>query len=145
MQTRRDGMPDLNGRWRVVHRVESSERSRFVGLSIEFQVNLVEFGGAIVGSGEKFLVDHELTGREERSHLDISGAVRNAEIRLSLLERPDNRPDSILIGEILWRPTGEDQLTGTFWVDAGKTRGSSEAFRWDRADDRSQGPAAAGR
>jgi hypothetical protein len=135
MQTRRDAMPDLNGRWRVIHRVESSELSRFVGLSIEFQVNLVEFGGAIVGSGEKFLVGYELTGREERSHLDISGAVYDAEVRLSLLERPDNRPDSILIGEILWRPAGGDRLMGEFWVDVGKTRGSSEASRWDTANE----------
>jgi hypothetical protein len=106
-------IPELTGQWRVVHRVERFDLERYVGSRIEFQVNLIEFGGSIVGNGEKFLVDYELTGREAASRLEISGVVEGSDIRLFLMERPEGRPNRSVVGEIVWRAIDADHLTGT--------------------------------
>jgi hypothetical protein len=129
--------PELTGQWRVVHRVERSDLPRYVGLRIEFQVNLVEFGGSIVGNGEKFLVDYELTSRDAASRLEISGVVEGSDIRLFLMERPEGRPNRTIVGEIVWRTVDADHLAGTFRVDHQRTSGTSEAVRWgaDREPD----------
>src|SRR5688572_28614344 len=116
-------IPELTGQWRVVHRVRRSYLQRYVGLTIEFQVNLVEFGGAIVGNGEKFLVDSELASPDAVSRLEISGVIEGSDIRLFLMERPEGRPNHMIVGEIVWCPVDTDHMTGTFWVDLHRTSG----------------------
>jgi hypothetical protein len=123
-------IPELTDPWRVVHRVERSDLPRYVGLRIEFQVKLVEFGGSIVGNGEKFLVDYELASRDAASRLEISGVVERSDIRLFLMERPEGRPNRSIVGEIVWRAIDADHLAGAFRVDHQRTSGTSEAVRW---------------
>ena len=120
---------DLGGRWRVIHDVRKSKRPHFVGLKIEFHVTLAQFGGSLVGSGEKFLVDSAPARPDEVSLLEISGRVEQQTVKLSLLERIDGRPERSLIGEILWRPFGRNHMLGSFEVDIAETSGRSEAFR----------------
>lgn len=131
MQARALELPalDLSGRWRVIHDVHRSKRSHFLGLRIEFQVTLVQFGGSVVGNGEKFLVDSEPARSDEVSLLEISGRVEDDRIRLSLLERTERNPQRSLIGEILWTVRGPHHMAGSFEVDIAETAGSSEAFR----------------
>ena len=120
---------DLTGRWRVIHHVQKSARSRYVGLNIEFQVTLIQDGNRLTGDGEKFLVDWQLTNRDEVSRLAIEGRVDEAGVQLSLLERSPRNPDQAIIGEISWRPVNSNHMIGSFRVDTAETSGSSEALR----------------
>lgn len=123
------GAVDLSGRWRVIHDVRNSKRAHLIGLKIEFHVTLVQFGGSLVGNGEKFLVDSAPAKPDEVSLLEISGRVEQQAVKLSLLERIDGRPGRSLIGEIRWQPFGRNHMLGTFEVDIAETSGRSEAFR----------------
>ena len=122
-------VPDLSGRWRIVHDVQTSARLRYVGLNIEFDINLVQFGGSVVGTGEKSRVGNVPVKDAERSLLEISGRVEPDGVRLSLLERLASCPHRNLIGEIVWRPQNPDHMVGRFEVDLAETHGSSQAFR----------------
>jgi hypothetical protein len=122
-------LPDFSGRWRVVHDVQTSARPDYVGLTIEFDVNLVQFGGSLVGTGEKARVDNSPVEDKERSLLEVSGRVESDGVRLSLFERLASCPSRNLIGEIVWRPENPDHMVGRFEVDVGQTHGTSQAFR----------------
>ncbi len=120
---------DLTGRWRVIHHVQKSSRTRYVGLNIEFQVTLIQDGDKVTGEGEKFLVDWQLANREETSRLAIEGSVDDSGVRISLLERSPKNPERAILGEISWRPVNNNHMVGSFRVDAADTSGSSEAVR----------------
>src|ERR671917_267321 len=88
---------DLSGRWRVIHRVERSALSRYVGLEIEFDVVLAHEGDRVTGDG----------------------------VHLSILEMPPADPEREIVGEIAWKVVTNDMLNGTFWVTAAKSAGTS--------------------
>lgn len=120
---------DLTGRWRVIHHVQKSSRSRYVGLNIEFQITLVQDGDKVTGDGEKFLVDWQLANRDEASRLAIEGQVDQSGVRISLLERSPKNPNRTIVGEISWQVLNSNHMIGSFRVDAAETSGSSEALR----------------
>ena len=120
---------DLTGRWRVIHQVQKSSVSRYVGLSIEFHVTLVQDGDRVTGDGEKFLVDWQLAGRGETSRLAIDGRIDGGKVQISLMERAPQNPERTILGEISWRPVDANHLIGSFRVDAAETSGRSEALR----------------
>jgi hypothetical protein len=120
---------DLNGRWRVIHRVERSALSRYVGLEIEFDVVLTQEGERVTGEGEKFIVGWELVGRREASRLKLDGRTNDDGVRLSILEMPPSDPEREIVGEITWKVVTNDMLNGTFWVTAAKSAGTSRALR----------------
>jgi hypothetical protein len=120
---------DLNGRWRVIHRVERSGLSRYVGLEIEFDVVLTQDGDRVTGEGEKFIVGWELVSRREASRLKLEGRADGDGVHLSVLEVPPSDPEREIVGEITWKVVTNDMLTGTFWVTAAKSAGTSRALR----------------
>jgi hypothetical protein len=120
---------DLSGRWWVKHRVRSSSLQRFVGLEIEFYVNLRQDGQALTGSGEKFAVGWRLAGRDEASRLELNGRLDGADVQISLSEHPPGKPDRTIFGSISWKVVNPGRLVGEFRVNAADTSGSSEAVR----------------
>lgn len=120
---------DLTGRWQVLHRIEKSSLSRYVGLEIEFDVFLRQDGEKVTGQGEKFVVNWQLAGRDEVSKLTLDGRVEDANIILSLAERSPKNPDRVIAGEIIWKAVNPDWLIGSFRVDAAASSGSSRAVR----------------
>jgi hypothetical protein len=120
---------DLSGRWWVKHRVRSSRLPRFVGLEIEFYINLAQDGEALTGDGEKFAVGWRLAGRNEASRLELNGRVHGADVQIALVEHPPAKPDRTIFGSINWKVVNPGRLVGEFRVDAADTSGSSEAVR----------------
>ncbi len=120
---------DLSGRWWVKHRVKSSDLQRFIGLEIEFYVNLVQNGRTLTGDGEKFAVGWRLAGRNEASRLELTGELDGPNVQISLVERPPGNPDRTIFGSINWKVVTPGRLVGEFKVDAATTSGSSEAIR----------------
>lgn len=120
---------NLTGRWQVLHRVERSSLSRYVGLEIEFDVLLTQTGDKITGTGEKFIVGWELARKEELSRLTLDGRVENANILLRIAERSPAHPDRKMVGEVIWKAVTADMLIGSFRVDAACSSGSSRAIR----------------
>lgn len=120
---------DLSGRWWVRHRVKSSRLQRFVGLEIEFYVDLVQNGRTLTGHGEKFAVGWRLAGRNEASRLELTGELDGADVQVSLVEHPPGNPDRTIFGSIAWKVVTPGRLVGEFNVDAAETSGSSEAIR----------------
>ena len=125
----RPGQLDVNGRWRVIHRVERSALSRYVGLEIEFDVILAQEGDRVTGTGEKFMIGFELAGRREASTLTLDGRRDGNMLRLALVETPPGQPDREIQGEIAWTIATEDMLTGSFRVDVADSAGTSRALR----------------
>lgn len=123
------GPLDLTGAWRVVHHVEKSERSAFVGLRIEFQITLRQNGDEITGEGEKFLVDWRLAARDEASRLTVEGRVDGPRVHVSLIERAPHDLERAITGRIDWTFVEPDRLSGTFQVDLAETSGRSDAQR----------------
>jgi hypothetical protein len=121
--------PDLSGRWLVTHVVERSEIDHYVGLELEFNVALTEFGGSLVGSGRKVRVNGVAAEDDEASLLDLSGRITGSAATLSLFERKESGYGAGLLGEIKWTAEGLDKLTGEFRVDVGATAGRSTAIR----------------
>ena len=120
---------DLTGRWQVLHRVEKSSLSRYVGLEIEFDVLLTQTGDRVTGTGEKFIVGWELARRDELSRLTLDGRVENANILLNIVEQSPAHPDRKMVGEVIWKAATADMLIGSFRVDAAGSTGSSRAIR----------------
>ncbi len=120
---------DLTGRWQVLHRVERSSFSRYIGLEIEFDVVLTQNGDKVTGTGEKFIVGWELARREELSRLTLDGRAENANILLSIVEESPAHPDRKMVGEVIWKAVTADMLIGSFRVDAASSSGSSRAIR----------------
>lgn len=120
---------NLTGRWQVLHRVEKSSLSRYVGLEIEFDVSLTQAGNMVTGTGEKFIVGWELARRDELSRLALDGRVEAANILLAIVERSPSHPEREIIGEIIWKAVTADMLIGGFRVDAAASSGSSRAIR----------------
>ena len=120
---------NLTGRWQVLHRVEKSSLSRYVGLEIEFDVLLQQAGGKVTGTGQKFIVGWELAGRDELSRLILEGRVENANVLLAFVERSPSHPGREIVGEVIWKAVTSDMLIGSFRVDAAASRGSSRAIR----------------
>jgi len=123
---------DLNGQWRVIHRVERSNRSRFVGLQIEFLVSLTQDGDRISGGGEKFVVDWQLARPEEASRLVIDGRIDGERVEIALQEVVPGNPQRSIVGGITWRVLDPDRMVGDFWVNLAETGGTSEAERRPR-------------
>ena len=122
------GFPDLTGQWTVTHDVTASERHDFVGLSIEFQVTLLQSGDQLAGAGRKFLVAQHPADPEEGSQLEITGWVRGSRVQLALMEVPVSG-DRINCGSIDWAVINPHLMTGTFNVDLARTSGRSNARR----------------
>jgi hypothetical protein len=120
---------DLTGRWQVLHRVERSSLSRYVGLEIEFDVMLEQDGATVTGSGEKFIVDWQLAGREEASTLTLEGRVEDSNVVLAITERSPKNAERTIRGEIIWKALTPNRLLGSFKVDAAESSGSSRALR----------------
>src|SRR5688572_29468544 len=108
---------NLTGRWQVLHRVERSSLSRYIGLEIEFDVELIQDGQNVTGTGEKFTVGWELARREEASRLTLEGRVQNANVQLALSEKSPRNPDREIVGEIIWKALTANRLIGSFRVD----------------------------
>ena len=120
---------NLTGRWQVLHRVERSSLSRYIGLEIEFDVVMTQTGDKVTGTGEKFIVGWELARREELSRLTLDGCADNANIQLSIVELSPAHPDRKMVGEVIWKAVTADMLIGSFRVDAAGSSGSSRAIR----------------
>ena len=123
---------NLTGRWQVLHRVEKSSLSRYVGLEIEFDVLLTQSGERVTGTGEKFIVGWELARRDELSRLTLDGRVEHANIVLGIVETSPAHPDRKMVGEVIWKAVTADMMIGSFRVDAAGSSGSSRAIRRDR-------------
>jgi hypothetical protein len=122
---------DLTGRWQLTHQVQRSALSRYVGMELEFDVELVQEGGTITGSGKKFVVDWQIAGRDEASTLSLEGLVDGDNVRLAVVERSPAHPGRDMAGEIIWKIAAPDYLIGSFRIDAAKSSGSSQARRRD--------------
>jgi hypothetical protein len=122
---------DLTGRWQVTHQVQRSSVSRYVGMELEFDVELNQDGNAATGEGRKFVVDWELAPREEASTLLLRGTVEDGSVRLDVIERSPAHPGREMTGEIIWKVVAPDYLVGSFRMDAADSSGTSKARRRD--------------
>ena len=117
---------DVAGEWHVTHHVDASLRPDFVGLDIEFRMAFTQDGPQLSGYGEKFLVEERQAGVDEVSHLEITGWANQNCVQVSLIEVG---PARIIVGDIAWRASDPDHMTGSFRVDLARTSGRSEAVR----------------
>jgi hypothetical protein len=122
---------DLTGRWQVTHQVQRSSVSRYIGMELEFDVELNQEGSAATGEGRKFVVDWELAPREEASTLSLRGSVQDGSVRLDVIERSPAHPGREMTGEIIWKVLAPDYLVGSFRMDAADSSGTSKARRRD--------------
>ena len=122
---------DLTGRWQVIHQVQRSSMSRYVGMELEFDVELKQDGNTATGEGRKFVVDWELAPREEASTLSLRGTVDDGSVRLDVIERSPAHPGREMTGEIIWKIVAPDYLVGSFRMDAADSSGTSKARRRD--------------
>ncbi len=120
---------DLTGRWQVTHQVQQSALSRYVGMEIEFDIQLMQEGGVVTGRGTKFVVDWQIAGREEASTLTLDGTVAEDNVRLAVVERSPAHPGREMNGEIIWKILAPDYLVGSFRSEAADSSGSSKARR----------------
>ncbi len=130
MQARtRPAAVDLTGRWQVTHQVQRSALSRYIGMEIEFDLELMQEGGAVTGRGTKFVVDWQIAGREEASTLTLEGTAEEDNVRLTVIERSPAHPERDMNGEIIWKILAPDYLVGSFRIEAADSSGSSRARR----------------
>ena len=122
---------DLTGRWQVTHQVQRSSVSRYVGMELEFDVELSQDGKSATGEGRKFVVDWELAPREEASTLSLRGSVGDGSVRLDVIERSPAHPGREMTGEIIWKVVAPDYLVGSFRMDVAGSSGTSKARRRD--------------
>ena len=117
---------DLSGRWRLTNRIERSNVPSFVGLALEFRLELDQEGGRLRGEGSKWMENGRVVAASARTPITVDGTIDDDRVTLAFTERGARRTSR---GRLEMRLAEDGSLQGQFSTEAAGSSGPARATR----------------
>ena len=117
----RDG--PLSGVWTLATQVESSNLSRFKGLTLGYRIELHQNGNGITGTGYKVTENGRVIAQRAQTAIALKGSVDGDRLTLTFTERGTRRPSS---GKFILLRETDDVLRGRFSIPQHNPRALSK-------------------
>jgi cytoskeletal protein RodZ len=113
---------DLSGGWTMTNEVQASELRTFRGLRLVYEIELLQDGANVSGTGHKLSENGRALRGAARTPITLSGTVDGSRVHLTFREKGQRRESG---GSFQFRLADDGSLQGTFESDAAKSSGQS--------------------